>query len=214
MRNLLLDGGGGLVGDERGLVVVDLAGVDDDPHLSSGAHCQHALDARVARRDLLQVAEAGDIFLERFTSSPRPRAGYRVRRLHDHRFDRLRLDLVVVGRYRVRHRLGLALPARDAGADGRVGAVDLVADRLAQVVKERGAPGRLDVRAELARDQRGEVGALDEVVEDVLAVARAEAQLAEQLARARGSSPLTCASSAARSPSSTIRVSRSSRTCS
>ena len=80
-------------------------------------------------------------------------------------------------------------------------------------MKERRAPRCLDGRAELFRDQRGQSGALDQVVEDVLAVTGAEPELAEQLGR-DGSSALTRASSAAFSPSSTMRLAISSRTCS
>ena len=46
------------------------------------------------------------------------------------------------------------MAAGDRGADLRVGALDLVAHRLADVVQQRGAPRRLDRRAELAGDQR------------------------------------------------------------
>ena len=52
-------------------------------------------------------------------------------------------------------------------------AVDLVVDRLADVVQQAGALGDLDVGAELGGHDAGEVRDLDGVVEHVLAVAGA-----------------------------------------
>ena len=82
---------------------------------------------------------------------------------------------------RVRDGLGLPAPPGDSGADLRVRALDLMRDRLADVVEQRAPARGRDRRAELARHEPGELGALDEVVEHVLAVARAELQLPEEL---------------------------------
>ena len=73
------------------------------------------------------------------------------------------------------------VPLGDLGADGRVRALDLVVDRLADVVQQAAHLGDLDVGADLGRDDRGEVARLDRVVEHVLAVARAVLEPAEQL---------------------------------
>ena len=67
------------------------------------------------------------------------------------------------------------------GADGRVRALDLVVDGLADVVEQAAHLGDLDVGADLGRDDRGQVAGLDDVVEHVLAVARAELEPAEEL---------------------------------
>ena len=117
--------------------------------------------------------------------APGPGAGDRVGGLHDHRLDRARLDLAVVGLHRVGDRLRLAAAAGDLAADERVRALDLVGDRLADVVQERGPARGLHRGAELLGHQRREVRALDQVVEHVLAVAGAVAKLAEQPQRAR-----------------------------
>ena len=60
-------------------------------------------------------------------------------------------------------------------------ALDLVRHRLAEVVEHRGALRRLHARAELGRHDPGQVDDLERVLEDVLAVARAEAQAAEDV---------------------------------
>jgi hypothetical protein len=69
----------------------------------------------------------------------------------------------------------------DLGADGRVRALDLVVDRLADVVQEAAHLGDLHVRADLRGDDRGEIARLDRMAEHVLAVARAVLEPAEQL---------------------------------
>ena len=94
-------------------VVVDLARVDDHPDLAPGAHREHPLDALVAGGDLLEVAQPADVLLERLAAGPGPGARDGVGGLHDHRLDRPRLDLAVVGLDRVRDGLGLAVAAGD-----------------------------------------------------------------------------------------------------
>src|SRR5439155_533508 len=80
--DLLLDRRRGLVGDQRRLLVVDLAGVDDDADLAPGAHREHPLDPWVARGDVLEIAEPRDVLLERLTAGPGASARDRVGRLH------------------------------------------------------------------------------------------------------------------------------------
>ncbi len=72
------------------------------------------------------------------------------------------------------------------GADGRVRPLDLVVDRLADVVEQAAHLGDLDVRADLGRDDRGQMARLDDVVEHVLAVAGPELQAPQELDDLRG----------------------------
>ncbi len=74
-----------------------------------------------------------------------------------------------------------ALLAGERAADDRVAALDLVADGLADVVQQARAPGEAHVQTELAGHQAGDVAALDRVLEHVLGVAVAVAQVPEQL---------------------------------
>ena len=90
-----------------------------------------------------------------------------------------------MGLDRVGDRLALAVAARHRGADLGVGALDLVADGLADVVQERRPLGRLDRDAELGGDRAGDLRRLDQVVEHVLAVGGPEAQPAEHLEQLR-----------------------------
>ena len=69
----------------------------------------------------------------------------------------------------------------DRRADGGVRALDLVVDRLADVVEQAAHLGDLDVGADLGGDDRGQAAGLDDVVEHVLAVAGPELEPAEQL---------------------------------
>src|SRR5204863_10106159 len=105
--------------------------------------------------------------------------------LDDHGVDGLRLDLVVVGLHRMRGRLRLALTARQVTADERVRSLDLMGDRLAYVVQQRRAARGLGARAELVGHHRGELRTLDAVGEDVLPVARAALEPAEDLGELR-----------------------------
>ena len=77
--------------------------------------------------------------------------------------------------------LRLAVAARELRRDERVRALDLVRHRLADVVQHRRALRRLDAGAELGGHDAGEVDDLERVLEDVLPVARAVAEAAEDL---------------------------------
>jgi hypothetical protein len=78
-------------------------------------------------------------------------------------------------------RLGLAVALRHLPGDGRVRALDLVGHRLADIVQEGRALGRLHARPELGGHHTRQVRALERVLEDVLAVARPVAEAAEDL---------------------------------
>ena len=91
------------------------------------------------------------------------------------------LDLLVVRRDGIDDLGRQVVALGDLGADGGVRAFDLVVDRLADVVQQTAHLGDLDIGADLGCDDRGEMARLDDVVEDVLAVARPELEPAERL---------------------------------
>ena len=159
---LLLDLAGDLVREQRSpRRRRSRPGCDDHADLAAGLHRVDLVDAVVARGDLLEVAQALDVLLERLAARAGAGAGQGVGGLDDHGLDRLRLDLVVVGLHRVGDGLGLAVAAREVAADERVRALDLVRDGLADVVQQRRAARGLRARAELVGHHRREVRALD-----------------------------------------------------
>ena len=74
----------------------------------------------------------------------------------------------------------LAVLARDGGADGGVRPLGLLVDGLADVVQQAGAPRGLHRQAQLGRHGAGQEADLDRVLQQVLRVARAELELADQ----------------------------------
>src|SRR5215213_11749231 len=86
---LLLDLAGDLVREQDGAVVVERARLDHHADLAAGLHGVDLVHAVVACGDLLEVAQALDVLLERLAARARPRAGQRVGRLHDDGLDRL-----------------------------------------------------------------------------------------------------------------------------
>src|SRR4051794_22466478 len=75
---LLLDVPRDLVRDQRSALVVDLLGLHDHADLAPGLHRVDLLDAVVAARDLLEVAQALDVLLERLAAGARTRARERI----------------------------------------------------------------------------------------------------------------------------------------
>src|SRR5436305_2845022 len=177
------------VREERGGVVVHLLGLDDYADLAARLHRVDLLDAGMPGRDLLELAEALGVLLERLAARSRPGARERIHDLHDHGLDCLQLNFVVMGLHRVRDGLGLAVAPGELAADQRVRALDLVRHRLADVVHQRGARGGLGPRAQLGGEERRKPRALDRVGEHVLAIARPVVQPAEQLRELRVDRP-------------------------
>ena len=185
-------------------------GVDHDADLAAGLHRVDLVDALVAGGDLLEVAQALDVLLERLAAGAR--AGRRDSASAAWTMTAsigLGLDLVVVGLHRVRDGLALAVAAGEVAADQRVRALDLVRDRLADVVQQRGAARGLGGGAELVGHHRRQVRALDRVREHVLPVAGAVLQAAEDLRRARRRGPGRWRRSTACSPDSAMWLSSS-----
>ena len=150
-------------------------------HLAAGLDRERALDAGEALGDGLEVLEPLDVGVHRLAAGARPRGADGVGDLDDRRLQAGVFDLLVVGGDRVDDLGRQVVALGDRGADGGVRALDLVVDRLADVVEEAAHLGDLDVGADLGGDDRGQVAGLDDVVEHVLAVARPELEPAERL---------------------------------
>ena len=85
-----------------------------------------------------------------------PRGGDGVGRLDHHRFERRPVDVHVMRRDRLQHRLALAVLAQDVEPELEVRPLQIAIDRLADVVQERGARGDRAVEAQLLGHDAGE----------------------------------------------------------
>src|SRR4029079_17757265 len=153
----------------------------EDTDLAAGLDGERSLDAVEALRDGLQVLESLDVRVHGLAARARPGRADRVGDLDDRRLETGVLDLLVMRGDAVDHLERQVVPLRDLGTDGRVRPLDLVVDRLADVVEQTAHLGDLDVGAALRRDDGREVARLDHVIEHVLAVARAVLESAEEL---------------------------------
>src|ERR687898_3345266 len=167
---LLLDPLGHVAGQDLGGDVVDVLGLDHDPDLAAGLHGEAFVDTGGAAGDLLEALQTLDVGLERLPPRPRPAARDGVGGLGQHRLDGALLDLAVVGLDGMDDLGPLLEPAGQLGPDDGVRALDLVGERLADVVQEPAALGQGDVHAQLGGHDTGQVGGLDQVAEHVLAV--------------------------------------------
>src|SRR5215208_7513310 len=86
---LLLDLAGDLVGEQDGAIVVERARQHHHADLAAGLHGVDLVDAVVAGGDVLEVAEALDVLLQRLAAGTGPRARKRVGGLDDHGLDGL-----------------------------------------------------------------------------------------------------------------------------
>ena len=99
--------------------------------------------------DALELLEPLHVGLEDVAPRAGARGGDRVGRLDDHRFERRPVDVHVMRRHRLQHRLALAVLAQEVEAELEVRALQVAVDRLADVVQERGARGDVAVQPEL-----------------------------------------------------------------
>ena len=135
----------------------------------------------MAAGDLLQALQALHVQLQRLATGARPATADRVGGLGEHGLDGADLDLVVVRLDGVHDILRLAVPAGDLRADQRVAALNLMGERLADVVQHRAALEQRWVDSQLAGHHAGDVRGLDQVPEHVLAIGGAVPQAAEEI---------------------------------
>ena len=139
---LVLDLRGDVLGDQRGPVVGDLAGVDHDPDLAAGLEGEglgHAVEALGQRLELFQPL---DVVFEKLPPGARPGGRQRVGRLDEDGLDRREIDVAVVGGDGRDHGLVLAVLPAELDAQLGVRPLDLPVDGLADVVQEPGPQGR------------------------------------------------------------------------
>src|SRR2546421_2661294 len=167
--------------EPRGLEVVKLLRLHDDADLAARLDSEGLLDSGEAVRHALELLQALDVVRHDLAAGARPRGTDRIgggdeRADHRHRF-----NVAVVPDHPVDHRLRKAVPLEELAADDRVRPLDLVIDRLADVVQEAGALHRLRVVPRFRREHPGDVRDLDRVTQHVLAVRGAEVQPSEEL---------------------------------
>ena len=124
-------------------VVVDVGRLDHHADSRPACIAKHLSTPRLRRGDPLERLEPLDVVLHRLAARARAGSRDRVGRLHEHGLDGLRLDVEVVRLDGVHDGVRLAVLARHLRADHGVRALDLVRQRLADVVQQRGAARRL-----------------------------------------------------------------------
>ena len=160
-------------------MVVDLVRLDDDTDLAPRRHREDPTDTGVLGDEGLELPHALDVLLDLLPARTGTGGGHGVGRLDDDGLDGRGGHLVVVRGDGVDDGLGLAAPSHEVGPEGRVRALHLGREGLAEVVEEGTPAGDVDVGADLGGDRRGDLCALDEVLEDVLPVRGPQAQPAE-----------------------------------
>ena len=93
---IVLDLAGDVLAQLNDLQIVDFIRLHDHPDLAAGLNRECLVDALKAVADILQSRYAFDIRLDALPPRARTRTADRVRRGHNNRLDRLRLDLAVM----------------------------------------------------------------------------------------------------------------------
>jgi hypothetical protein len=152
------------------------AGHDHDPQLPARLHREHPLDTLVVGGDLFESLQSPHVCFERLAAGTGTSTRHRVGGLGQHRFDRARLDLIVVRLDRVDDLRTLAVTAGDIRASHGMATFGLVRQRLADVVQQRAPLDQCNVQVKLGGHQSSDPRALDQVLEHVLSVGNAIAQ--------------------------------------
>lgn len=137
------------------------------------AACLDRIRARNARRfvrDALQLFQSLDVVLDVLAACARTGGGDRVGCLNQAGNNGLCLDVAVMRLDGVNDRRGFLVLFSKVYADLDMAALDLVVDRLADVMQQACAARLNRVETQLARHHAGDVRDLDRVLKDILAV--------------------------------------------
>ena len=149
---LLFDALDDLVGNRARLFVGDLIRSYKDAYLSAGLHGVDLLDALKSECNLLQIFKATKMGLTLIATRARPRGADRVRHLHDWGFTRSALHLLMVCSDRVDDPLWHAVTTGEISTNRRVGAFDLMVERLTDVMEQTTNLRGANIHAEFAGD--------------------------------------------------------------
>src|SRR5579875_1337833 len=178
--HLLLDLARDIPGEQPRLLVGNRARIDDDAHLPACLDGEGLLDPAERVADPFEVLEALGVALEDLPTGSGAGPRERIGRIDQRGEDRLGLHLLVMRRDRVHDLRRLPVLARDLAPDDRMRALDLVGERLADIVEERRPPGLALVEPQLRRHGPRDEGGLDRVHEHVLGVAVAILEHADE----------------------------------
>ena len=172
---------GKLAGQKQHRVVRNLIRVDDDADLASGLNGVRAGNAGRFVGDALQLFKTLDIVFEIFAA--RAGAGGRnsVRRLNEAGDHGLGFHVAVVRFNRVDDAGRFLVLLGEVYTDLDMAALDLVVDRLADIMQQAGAAGGDRIEPKLARHHAGDMRDLDRVHQHVLTIAGTVTQTAENL---------------------------------
>ena len=173
------------MGQENHVVLADLLGLDHDADLAARLDGVCLVDAGIGAGQLLQLLQTANVVFHILTAGAGAGSGDGVGGLHQTSNDRLGLHVAVVGLDGVDDDGAFLVLPGQLHTQLHVAALHLMGDGLAQIVKQTGPLGQGHIDAQLAGHQTGDMGHLDGVAQDVLAVAGAVPLTAQELHQLR-----------------------------
>ena len=137
------------MGEHRGLSVRDLLGLHHNVKLTTSLHGIGTLDAIVGVRNLFELLETLDVGLSALAASTGARGGNGVGGHHELIKDGVGLNVCVVSLDSVYDLRALAITAGKISADNGMRSLNLVVNRLADIVEKTSALGKRRVETEL-----------------------------------------------------------------
>ena len=154
--------------EHRGLGIRDPLGLDHDVKLTTGLHGIGTLNAIVGVRNLLELLETLDVGLSALAASTRTSGGNGVSGHHELIKDGVGLNVCVVSLDSVYDLRALAITTGKIRADNGMRPLNLMVDRLADVMEKTSALGKRRVETELGGHDAAKLRNLLGVREDIL----------------------------------------------
>ena len=169
------------MGEHRGLSIRDLLGLHHNVKLTTSLHSIGALNAIMGVRNLFELLETLDVGLGTLTASTGARGGNGVSGHHELIKDGVGLNICVVSLDSVYDLRALAITAGKISADNGMRSLNLVVNRLADIVEKTGALGKRRVETELGSHDAAKLRNLLGVRENILSKGSAVTESAERL---------------------------------
>ena len=164
-----------------GLILIDLLRLHDDTQLTSCLNGIAAGHAWEGFRNIFELRESLDIVFQCLSAGTRTGSGDRISRSDQYRLDTSRLCIPMMGSNGIDDLRRFMIFLSELHAEFYMRPLLFPIDSLAYIMKQPRSSGKLYIGSHFSRQNAGEIGGINAVLQDILPIAGTILQTAKRL---------------------------------